>query len=226
MSESELLSIWKPIGKAPSGLWQGEANNFNAAFISLYHHFETNAQYSFVYQDEYNYNENISRNFGSMSLMRISKWLAYYGLVLHEQARNEKKKIMHILKSTQKGWDILEKGAVLTFDKAFPVYHIGVGKPYPVYSEIEKMLENLYLENKVAQWRQAKWNGDFHRLYNNNLDKQTSEMKKIITGWFGGSLASIPRRGKPRAKDAAKIIAMQFADGNGNLRFKPLTDWV
>jgi hypothetical protein len=196
-----LVAIWKPTGKEPSGLWQAEANSFNDVFMDLARYFEEHQTYGYSFRS-WDPAESIVHSHSSMTISRIAKWLAYYGLVEHrteskKTGNDEKATLFHILSPTLKIRLSLEKGELLKIGKSYSEGQtIGIGKPYPSYIETEKWLTQTYEQNKVALWRRAKWWSDFHRLYNENLAKTREEMQKIMANWLRPLIASIPIRGR------------------------------
>lgn len=173
-----------------------------------------------------------------MQLARIAKWLAHFGLIqhytehiAHTDPHDENKKVlMHTVKPTQKGFEALEKGEVFDIGQSHSDPHkVGVGKAYSSFIKSHKWLNDTYLANKVAQWRQAKWWGDFNRLYYDNLDKTADEMQQILSKWLLERLASIPNRHNRLIKNTAcfeQSLSRSIVDFMNCPRTKPLTDFV
>jgi len=206
--------IWEPVGKLPSGLWAGETSNLNDVFMALYRYFETHSEYSFEYLGGSNYNDEIQRSFSSMQLARISKWLAHFGLlqhyaehVAHTDPHDEKKKVlMHTVKPTQKGLQVILQGEIFDVGQSHSDSHkVGVGKGYPSFAKCHKWLSDTYLSVKVAQWRQSKWWGEFNRLYYDNVDKTADEMQHLLSRWLSEKLATIPARRNRQIKATAPL---------------------
>ena len=205
--------IWEPVGKQPSGLWAGETSNFNDVLLTLYRYFETHSEYSFEYLGS-NYNDEILKSYSSMQLTRISKWLAHFGLVQHHAEHvahtsphdENKKVLMHTVKPTQKGRQVIEEGEIFDVGQSHSGSHrVGVGKAYPSFAKCHKWLGDAYLSVKVAQWRQSKWWGEFNRLYYDNADKTADEMQRVLSKWFSEKLATIPSRHNRQIKAAAPV---------------------
>ena len=208
-----LTEIWKPVGKAPSGLWAGETSNANDVFMTFYRYFETHSEYTFEYLGS-NYNDEILRSFSSMQLARIAKWLAHFGLVLHyaehvthvDPHDENKKVLMHTIKPTPKGYQVIENGEIFDIGQSHSDSHkTGVGKAYPSCVKSRKWLNDAYLSNKVAQWRQEKWWSDFNRLYYDNLEKTAEEMQRILSKWLMEKLSTIPARHHKTIKTTAQF---------------------
>jgi len=213
MALLDSISIWAPVGKLTSGLWAGETSNFNDVFMALYRYFETHSEYSFEYLGCSNYNDEIQRSYSSMQLTRISKWLAHFGLVqhcaehvAHTDPHDEKKVLMHTVKPTQKGRQVIEEGEIFDVGQSQSDSHrVGVGKAYPSFAKSHKWLSDAYLSVKVAQWRQSKWWGEFNRFYYDNLDRTADEMQRLLSKWLSEKLATIPARHNRLIKAAAPL---------------------
>ena len=226
---ASLESIWMPVGKKPSTLWQGECMSFNECFLALYDYFKEHECYAFSTMG-YNYTDAMSVNFGHLKVLRIGRWLAYYGLLQYDEARvynekEKKKQLVHSFKATKKGYGVYQNGTIITIAREEPLQvDVGVGLAYAKFSEVEKWINQQYEANKVAQWRQAKWTSDFHRLYFSLcLTKKREEVISILRKWLGDQLASIPRRRRVAvAKEMAKVDALMETQSKLGER---LTDW-
>lgn len=214
MVKMDNVTCWEPVGKLPSGLWAGETSNFNDVFMALYRYFETHSEYSFEYLGSSNYNDEIQKSYSSMQLTRISKWLAYFGLVQHHAERvahtgphdENKKVLMHTVEPTQKGYQVIEEGGIFDVGQSHSGSHkVGVGKAYPSFAKSHKWLGDAYLSVKVAQWRQSKWWGEFNRFYYDNVDKTADKMQSQLSKWLSEKLATIPARHNRLIKAAAPL---------------------
>lgn len=188
--------VWLPVGKPPKPLWQGEANDLNSFFLTLYKYFEQHEQYSYVY-GKYDWQDPIQREFGNLKLSRSVKWLTYYGLLQHVEAKvyseqDQKKQTIHFLKPTPRGLQTVQHSQL--FDIGGKM--IGLGEAYGCFNDVHKWLIQQFEANKVAMWRQEKWLPEFNRLYYENLDKTKDEFMNILKKWLGEHLATCPKRGK------------------------------
>lgn len=228
-----MVSIWKPTGKEPSGLWQGEVNSFNDVFRGLAEYFEQHETYCYSFRS-WDPADSLVHSHSTMTVGRIVKWLEHYGLVTHETEKrktndDDKHSLFHILKPSLREREVFEKGELIKVARSYTDPQIiGIGQPYPSYDETVKWLDDNYEQHKVAKYRRQKWWGDFNRLYNENVAKTKEETHKLMTAWLYQQIASIPVRGR-RALAREKLYVAEQTDIEqawfNAPRTKPLTDF-
>jgi len=213
----EGVSRSKAIGEARKaehrGMTKRQVWRYEGELGALARYFETHSEYSFEYLGS-NYNDEILKSYSSMQLTRISKWLAHFGLVQHHAEHvahtnphdENKKVLMHTVKPTQKGFQVIEQGEIFDVGQSHSGSHkVGVGKAYPSFVKCHKWLGDAYLSVKVAQWRQSKWWGEFNRFYYDNVDRTADEMQRLLSRWLSEKLATIPARHTRLIKAAAPL---------------------
>lgn len=231
-----VASIWKPTGKEPSGLWQGEANSFNDVFKGLAEYFEHHETYRYSFRS-WDPTDSAIITHSTLTMGRIAKWLEHYGLVTHHTEKCKDKKsedakatLFHVLKPALRLRGVFEKGELIKVGRSYTDPQIvGIGKPYPSYADTVKWLEENYEQDKVARWRRAKWWGDFNRLYLENLAKTKEEMHKLMMAWLYQQIASIPARERKALAREKLCVAEQTSIGQewfNAPRTKTLTDFL
>lgn len=210
----EVIGIWKPVGKEPSGLWAGEVNGFNDVFCDLAMFLEQHESYCYSFRS-WDPSNTAVHSHSTMTVGRIARWLAYYGLLKHStekridkgNAKDEKTTLYHVLEATPKLGQVFEKGEIIKVARSYSdPQTVGIGKPYPSFADTVRWRDDLYDRNKVAQWRRAKWTSDFQSLFNVNVAKTREEMQRTMMSWIHQKIASIPLRGrKARVQTRAEM---------------------
>jgi hypothetical protein len=193
---SASVKLWKPVGKEPSGLWQGECQEINEIFVDLYRHFEQHESYRFAFKEW-----DPTQTHSNMNINRISKWLARYNLIIREECREPnkddgKQSIVRYLKPTEYGQKVLVEGGEFSISCSYssPII-VGLGKPYALKREVEEWLDSQYNINKVAKSRRAKWWSEYNSLCYHLLNKRKEDFMVEMRKWLADKLGSYKRRG-------------------------------
>jgi hypothetical protein len=117
MDPADVLSIWKPVGKEPSALWNSEVNSFNDVFKGLAEYFEQHETYRYSFRS-WDPADSLVHSHSTLTMGRIAKWLEHYGLVTHGTEKrkakaDEKPVLFHILKPTLRMREVFEKGELI-----------------------------------------------------------------------------------------------------------------
>jgi len=209
------------VGQKPKPATYTALYEFNKAFLEMFSQFRSCEPGSRRVVMVWMESRGPLSSFGSLTLTHLRNWLRYYQLVTVEKQVEPlpepngpfKNRTKWIVEPTVRGWNAYENGMILELDCGVKTFSLGIGKPYTTWERIFAIVSTVWNQQKIARSRQDQWYQEVKSLYEQLLDKTSSQAERLARDWALEKALNWNRKKKRIIKNAIKKPAKDVLTG-------------